>query len=191
MRLLFFLRCVLLLPIRALRQEWVRSGLLQEGFGIAHGTIVDRDPGCRIVAGPGSSVRAGTMLLAKCDAGVPSHIIIGRRTAINECNNIRAAGGDIRIGSYCQIAQFCTLVATNHTTETTHYILDAPLDLSKASITVEDDVWIGANSIILPGVTIGRGAVIGAGSVVTKDVAPYAICAGNPARVVRMRSLHA
>jgi acetyltransferase-like isoleucine patch superfamily enzyme len=131
------------------------------------------------------------MLLAKRDAGVPSHIFIGQRTAINECNNLRAAGGDIRIGSHCQIAQFCTLVASNHTTETTEYMTDAPLDISKTSIVIEDDVWIGANSAILPGVTIGRGAVIGAGSVVTRDVAPYSICAGNPARIMRVRTLHA
>jgi acetyltransferase-like isoleucine patch superfamily enzyme len=82
-------------------------------------------------------------------------------------------------------------VASNHTTETTQFMTDAPLDTSKASIAIEDDVWIGANAVILPGVTIGRGAVIGAGSVVTKDVAPYTICAGNPARVMRARSLHA
>jgi len=65
------------------------------------------------------------------------------------------------------------------------------MDTSKASITIGDDVWVGAGAVILPGVTIGRGAVVGAGSVVTKDVAPYAICAGNPARVLRVRTLHA
>ena len=54
-------------------------------------------------------------------------------------------------------------------------------------IVIEDDVWIGARAIILQGVRIGKGAIIGAGSVVTKDVPPYAIVAGNPARVVRMR----
>lgn len=54
-----------------------------------------------------------------------------------------------------------------------------------APIVIEDDVWIGFNSIILKGVTIGRGAVVGAGSVVTKDVPPFAVVVGNPARVVR------
>jgi acetyltransferase-like isoleucine patch superfamily enzyme len=154
---------------------------------------VYRAPGCHITSGQGSSVGPGTILLAHrdLDRGFPSHIAIGERTAINEYCNLRAAGGNIRIGNYCQIAQFCTLVAANHTTETVKFMTNAPLDISKASITVEDDVWIGANSVILPGVTVGRGAVIGAGSVVTKDVAAYTICAGNPARVLRMRSLHA
>jgi maltose O-acetyltransferase len=54
-------------------------------------------------------------------------------------------------------------------------------------VEIRDDVWIGARVIILPGLIIGKGAIIGAGSVVTKDVPPYAICAGNPARVVRTR----
>jgi maltose O-acetyltransferase len=48
-------------------------------------------------------------------------------------------------------------------------------------------VWIGARVIVLPGVTIGKGAIIGAGAVVTKDVPAYAICVGNPARVIRFR----
>ena len=51
-------------------------------------------------------------------------------------------------------------------------------------VQIEDDVWIGFNAAILKGVTIGRGAVVAAGCVVTRDVAPYAIVAGNPARVV-------
>ncbi|WP_413505472.1 acyltransferase [Photobacterium phosphoreum] len=57
----------------------------------------------------------------------------------------------------------------------------------KKPITIHDDVWIGANCIILPGVTIGKGAVIGAGSIVTKDVPEFAICVGNPARIIRYR----
>jgi maltose O-acetyltransferase len=55
-------------------------------------------------------------------------------------------------------------------------------------VRIEDDVWIGARAIILPGLTIGKGSIIGAGAVITKDVPPYAICGGNPARVIRFRS---
>ena len=58
---------------------------------------------------------------------------------------------------------------------------------SKGDINVKDDVWIGANSVILSGVTIGQGAVVGAGSIVTKDVPPYAIVVGNPAKVIKYR----
>lgn len=59
------------------------------------------------------------------------------------------------------------------------------IDLREEPVIIEDDVWIGCNVVVLKGVTIGRGAVVGAGSVVTKDVPPHVIVAGNPARVVR------
>ena len=55
-------------------------------------------------------------------------------------------------------------------------------------VVIEDDVWLGARVIVLPGIRIGRGSVIGAGAVVTKDVPPFAICAGNPARIIRFRN---
>lgn len=57
----------------------------------------------------------------------------------------------------------------------------------EADIIIEDDVWIGANSVITSGVHIGRGAVIGAGSVVTKSIPPYTIAAGTPAKVIKIR----
>ena len=66
--------------------------------------------------------------------------------------------------------------------------LNKPGDiLYKGDINVGNDVWIGNNVIVMPGVTIGNGAVIGAGAVVTKDVPPYAIVGGNPAKVIKYR----
>jgi acetyltransferase-like isoleucine patch superfamily enzyme len=54
-------------------------------------------------------------------------------------------------------------------------------------VTIEDDVWIGAQAIVLRGVTVGRGSIVGAGAVVKKSVPPYSIVAGVPARVIRFR----
>ena len=54
-------------------------------------------------------------------------------------------------------------------------------------VTIDDDVWIGDRVLILAGVHVGKGAIIGAGAVVTKDVPPYAIVGGNPAHIIRMR----
>lgn len=59
------------------------------------------------------------------------------------------------------------------------------IDLNERPVEIGDDVWIGANSCILSGVNIGAGAIVGAGSVVTKDIAPHTIVAGNPARLIR------
>lgn len=59
------------------------------------------------------------------------------------------------------------------------------IQTSAKGIVIEDDVWVGGGSIILPGVTIGQGSIIGAGSVVTKDVPSYTIVAGNPAQFIK------
>lgn len=56
---------------------------------------------------------------------------------------------------------------------------------SKGPVIIEDNVWIGDKAIILPNVTIGKGSIIGAGAVVTKDIPPYCIAVGNPAKVIR------
>ena len=72
--------------------------------------------------------------------------------------------------------QFKTIITSGH---------PADIDLLDSPVIIEDDVLIGAGSIILKGVTIGRGAIIGAGSVVTKNVPPYTIAAGNPAKAIR------
>jgi maltose O-acetyltransferase len=60
-----------------------------------------------------------------------------------------------------------------------------------APIKIEDDVWVGFQAIILPGVTIGRGSIVGAGAVVTKDVPPYTVVVGVPARPLRQRRVDA
>jgi len=91
----------------------------------------------------------------------------------------------IRIGKKCLIAANCQIMdASGH-----ELCLDDPERRVRSKdcprpVVIEDAVWIGANSIILPGVTIGRGSVIGSGSVVTGDIPPMVLAAGNPARVV-------
>ena len=95
---------------------------------------------------------------------------------------------DVTIGNDVMMGPDCMLFTTNHGMERT----DVPMWRQKSSearpIVIGNDVWIGARAIILPGVHVGDGAVIGAGSVVTKDVAPYSIVAGNPAKLLRMRT---
>ncbi len=94
--------------------------------------------------------------------------------------------GQIRIGNYVRIAPHVMMIATNHVFADP----DRPIHgqgMKDEPITIEDDVWVGGRVTITAGVTIGRGCVIGAGAVVTRDVPPYSIAAGVPARVIGSR----
>ena len=113
---------------------------------------------------------------------------IGENTYIGEFNNIRAAGGKIRIGKKCLISQHVNIIVSNHTAEKNKFISEQPWSKENNFIDIGDDVWIGCNSTILPGVRINDGAIIAAGSVVTKNVPEYAIVAGIPAQIKKYRN---
>ena len=95
----------------------------------------------------------------------------------------------VRIGRFCSIGRRCSIGAALHdvTCFTTHPIARADTFQSDPLTTIGNDVWIGYGAMILPGVTIGDGAIIGAGSVVNRDVPAYAVMGGNPAVPRRMR----
>ncbi len=111
----------------------------------------------------------------------------------------RALGGRVIIGAYVSIADGVEVfTGGNHRTDwVTTYPIRKKFDLpgadhdghpaSKGDVHVGNDVWIGAGALILSGVTIGDGAVVGARAVVTREVRPYAVVVGNPAREVRRR----
>ena len=107
---------------------------------------------------------------------------IGEYTYVGECCHIAQ---HTTIGRYCSIANLCTIGAQPHSlTKFSTY----PFEQEPPAVTtIGNDVWIGANSVILGGVTLGDGAVVGAGSVVTRSVPAYAIVYGVPARLVRYR----
>lgn len=90
--------------------------------------------------------------------------------------------GELSIGDRAAIGPKCVLVLTSHGnfSKISKCIVSKP-----STITIQNDAWLGAGVIVLPGVTIGEGAVVGAGSVVTKDVPPFTISVGNPARVIK------
>lgn len=104
------------------------------------------------------------------------------------------AHGDVSIGRYCAIAQDCFFISTSHRTDLValqvafQSNIFPNLELKRSdAIVVGDNVWLGKSVIVLPGVEIGNGAVVGAGSVVTKNVEAYSVVAGNPARFIRFR----
>ena len=109
----------------------------------------------------------------------PERLFLGHTIDIGEFTHIRANGG-VTIGDRVIIAARVTITSRTH-----------PLQLPRARVTedrpivIEDDVWLGAGAIVLPGVTIGRGAVVAAGAVVTKSVEPFTVVAGVPARPIR------
>jgi len=115
-------------------------------------------------------------------------MVIGDDTWIGQRCFFHSAGG-IRIGQAVGIGPEVKLLTSSHDlgrAAIDRPILDAPL--SVAPVVVEDHADLGIGAIVLPGVTIGRGAQVGAGAVVTADVPPLAVVAGNPARVLRLRS---
>jgi len=92
--------------------------------------------------------------------------------------------GPVKIGNHVIIAQHVVLSGMNHT----YTDVNVPIRLQKvttARIVIEDEVWIGANAVLTAGVTIGKHSVVAGGSVVTKNIPPYCVAAGNPARVIK------
>ena len=109
------------------------------------------------------------------------HVIIGNESRIGMSNVII---GPVTIGNAVIFAQNIVMSGLNHSYE------DITLPISKqkestALIIIEDECWIGANAVITAGVTIGKHSVIAAGSVVTKNIPPYSVAVGNPARVIK------
>lgn len=95
--------------------------------------------------------------------------------------------GPVHIGRDVMMGPRCILLASSHATARTDVPMNTQGFLDDRPIVIEDDVWIGAGCTVLPGRRIGQGSIVGAGSVVTKDVPPWSIVGGNPARVVRRR----
>ena len=119
--------------------------------------------------------------------GQGGSVTIGAGTHIQPRCTISACKGSVRIGRGVAIAVNCAFYPYNHGMAPGEPIGRQPLTTT-GDIIVEDEVWIGAGVIVLDGVRIGTGAVIGAGSVVTRDIPEGAIASGVPARVVKMRT---
>ncbi|MCR5789445.1 MAG: galactoside O-acetyltransferase [Lachnospiraceae bacterium] len=125
----------------------------------------------------GDHIGEGTYLAAPLNGAAIEKLVIGKNCFIN-ANLLAMARGGITIGDNVQIAANVQLLSNNHD----------PYDRSVLTckpILIKDGAWIGAGASILPGVTIGRHAIVGAASVVTHDVGDYEVAVGNPARVIK------
>jgi acetyltransferase-like isoleucine patch superfamily enzyme len=119
--------------------------------------------------------------------GLGGSVLIGADTSIHRGCQIESYQASIKIGCRVEIAPRCAFQSFDHGMAPGLPISKQPLT-TKGPIFIDDDAWLGYGVVVLSGVCIGEGAVIGAGSVVTRDVPPGAIAVGVPARVVRMRT---
>lgn len=143
----------------------------------------------QVVLGKGTSIRAGVVLRGDCK--------IAKATFCNGPSTIAASQGSrVEIGSFCSIANNVSIFSGNHSMTTPSSFQTSAGKYSNIfggitgkckDIVIGSDVWVGAHVVVVGGVDIGHGAVIGAGSIVTKDIPPYAIAVGNPAAIVRYR----
>lgn len=116
-----------------------------------------------------------------CINNAVGDVIIGDHTRIGLHNTII---GPVTIGCHVNLAQGITVTALNHNFEASDKRIDEQ-GVSTTPVIIEDDIWIGANAVILPGVTIGNHSVVAAGAVVTKNVPPHSLVAGVPAKIIK------
>ena len=152
-----------------------------------HSFIEENTVSLRAKVGKYSIIRKGDEVCSDINIGDYSYLS-GPRTFVD----------GLKMGKYCSIARQVTIGVKGHNY---HWVTTSPIltsafygfinqDLAepnKADVVIGNDVWVGMNANIMRGVTIGDGAVIAADAVVTKDVPPYAIVGGNPARIIKYR----
>ena len=151
-----------------------------------------------IKRGKGSIIRRK----ARLDIIPSKKITLGKKSVIEDYTIINNGMGDIFIGDYTHVTSrvklvgpvtlgnYVTIGSGAQITGLTHNYLDVTRPIAKQGVTpnrtvVEDDVWIGGTSCINQGITIGTHSIIASGSVVTKNVPPYSVVGGNPARILR------
>jgi acetyltransferase-like isoleucine patch superfamily enzyme len=154
-------------------------------------------PSCRIspeaqICPREGRIEIGAETQVALGAAVQGNVRMGDHSSVQAYSSLIGYGkpddlsGRITIGNGVRIAPYVFIIAANHRFDD----LERPIyqqGLAYAPVTIEDDVWIGARVTVTAGITIGHGSVIGAGAVVTRDIPPYSIAVGVPAKVVRSR----
>ncbi|MFB2938279.1 acyltransferase [Aerosakkonemataceae cyanobacterium BLCC-F154] len=137
-------------------------------------------PNSRVIIKDGVFLARGVDIKTHLDGCIE----IGEETSISPFSSL--SGKNITIGKYCLIAAYVGIYANNHNYADPHKRIKDQ-GASYQGIVIGDDCWIGTGVKVVDGVTIGTGSVIGAGAVVTKDIPPYSIAVGVPAKVVARR----
>lgn len=162
-------------------QEAIQSELMAlETIHIGQGCFIA--PEANLFAEPGRDIHMGNSCMIAADSFIHGPLKMGHEVAINHACSIDGGSAGITIGNKTRIANNVTLYAFNH-----GMAPNTPIYQQRANskgIVIGEDVWIGAQAGIVDGVTIGNQAVIAMGAIVTKDIADFAIVAGNPAKVI-------
>lgn len=163
----------------------------------------------KVSLGEGCMIMPGAQLIC---AGMPPYlevsgrITIGAGSIVREGAILQTYGGSIDIGCSCTINPYCVIQGNGGVTIGDNVLIAAHVSIFSANhvfkdvnqpirrqgehkigVVIEDDVWLGSGVRVLDGVTIGTGSVVAAGAVVNKDVAPFSVVAGVPARLIRSR----
>lgn len=117
---------------------------------------------------------------------INANLKVGDNFFLGVNSQLCAVREDIIIGDYCMIAPNCIFVSDDHCFDS----IESPMmeqGFNVGKIVLKNDIWIGANSVILKDIVIGEGSIIGAGSIVTKNIKPYSIMGGVPAKLIKKR----
>lgn len=162
-------------------------------ISIGSGTVIDDFSRITVVGSERGEVKIGNnvflgpfSILSSRDALVD----IGDQANIGSHCRLGSMHGSLKIGRYALIGAYCYIGAGNHEMTDRLVPMAKQGSNSKGGVTIEDDVWIGANVTVLDGVRIGKGSIIGACSLVTREIPPYSIAYGVPARVKGTRKVH-
>lgn len=204
-RLLGFLVCLYPMSLKSkiesfrtfLYTLWINKRI----GGLGKGSSVGLD--CQLQGGGNQNIYIGdhTNVSKHCILGCWNHykgntyypkIVIGNGTYIGEYTQITAAK-EVIIGNGVLTGRFVYISDNNHGTFSSSYSPSRPIDRNleiKGPVIIEDNVWIGDKVSILSGVTIGKGTIVACNAVVTKDVPPYSIVGGVPARIIKKQSIN-
>lgn len=134
----------------------------------------------------------GRLMLARCgrDVNIEQGAVFSPKVSLGDRSGIGVNAriyGACEIGRCVMMGEGVTIITRNHRTDRTDLpMMDQGFE-EERPVVIEDDVWIGDRVMILPGVRVGSGSILAAGAVVTKDVPPFSVAAGVPARVIRSR----
>ena len=156
-------------------------------FRVGDGSTVRGYGSIAVAAGGALVLGSRCAVMQGCEIAVDegAAVEIGEDVYVGAYVNIRSSRR-IRVGHHARLGQFVSLVGGQYRYAARDRLIREQ-GFEEGDVVIGDDVWLGVGVVVLSGVTVGTGAVVGAGAIVTRDIPPYAIAVGNPARVVGER----